>query len=105
MNNTSNNKHNIILRKENKNEGSEKLGRICEVQKNSYKIRFFEEEIPAKLKVCADSVIVSTRRNPDVLSWLPLKAVSFPKNVICSIRILTQKMKETMRRKKKYPSG
>ncbi len=50
MNNTSNNKHNIILRKENKNEGSEKLGRICEVQKNSYKIRFFEEEIPAKLK-------------------------------------------------------
>ena len=28
----------------------EKLGRISEVSKNSYKIRFFEEEIPAKLK-------------------------------------------------------
>ena len=28
----------------------EKLGRISEVSKNSYKIKFFEEEIPAKLK-------------------------------------------------------
>ncbi|MBR5917917.1 MAG: ribosome small subunit-dependent GTPase A, partial [Lachnospiraceae bacterium] len=28
----------------------EKLGRICEVQKNSFKIRFFEQELPAKLK-------------------------------------------------------
>ena len=29
---------------------AEKLGRICEVQKNSYTIKFWEEEIPAKLK-------------------------------------------------------
>ena len=28
----------------------EKLGRISEVQKNSFKIRFFEQELPAKLK-------------------------------------------------------
>lgn len=30
----------------------ERLGTICEIQKNSFKIRFFEEEIPAKLKGC-----------------------------------------------------
>ncbi len=29
---------------------AEKLGRICDVQKNSYTIRFWEKEIPAKLK-------------------------------------------------------
>ncbi len=28
----------------------EKLGRICEVSKNSFKIRFWEQEIPARLK-------------------------------------------------------
>jgi ribosome small subunit-dependent GTPase A len=28
----------------------EKLGRICEVNKNGYKIRFWEQELPAKLK-------------------------------------------------------
>ena len=28
----------------------ERLGRICEVSKNRFKIRFFEEEIPARLK-------------------------------------------------------
>ena len=38
--------NNIIIRKETE----EKLGRICEVNKNGYKIRFWEQELPAKLK-------------------------------------------------------
>lgn len=38
----------IISRKETQEE--EKLGRISEVSKNSYKIKFEEQEIPAKLK-------------------------------------------------------
>ena len=38
--------NNIIIRKETE----EKLGRISEVNKNGYKIRFWEQELPAKLK-------------------------------------------------------
>lgn len=47
---------NIIIRKETKEDykkteyGKERLGRICEIQKNSFKIKFFEQELPAKLK-------------------------------------------------------
>lgn len=55
----SNNRINIIIRKETKEDydeatcqrlPAEKLGRICEVQKNCYMIKFREKEIPAKLK-------------------------------------------------------
>ena len=38
--------NNIIIRKETE----EKIGRISEVNKNGYKIRFWEQELPAKLK-------------------------------------------------------
>ena len=39
----------IINRKENMLR-EERLGRICEIQKNAYRIKYMEKELPGKLK-------------------------------------------------------
>ncbi len=44
------NTQNDVIKNENTQNGNERLGRISEVNKNSYTIRYCEQELPAKLK-------------------------------------------------------